>query len=172
MEERAESVLLEVLDNDEQFPNILLASILMSLAHPKLVNFKIFETLLAGYLLEPRRYLIDLISALSEHSNLVHSVVSEYLNSGTWEERCAACTLIGHMDTAHLSAALVEKLVTLVWDDGQEKVRSAAMAALGRTGRFFISFSIIFFYLSIILATKKFWSMFTSSWLTASTKKI
>jgi len=66
---------------------------------------------------------------------LVHSVVSEYLNSGTYQEQCAACTVIGHLDVANLNATVVEKLVNLAWNDKQPKVRSSAIAALGRTGR-------------------------------------
>ena len=54
---------------------------------------------------------------------------------GTLEERSAACTVISHLDSDKLRAPLVEKLVHLAWDDQQEKVRLAAIAALGRTGR-------------------------------------
>ena len=57
------------------------------------------------------------------------------LISGTLEERSAACTVISHLDSDKLRAPLVEKLVHLAWDDQQEKVRLAAIAALGRTGR-------------------------------------
>ena len=89
-----------------------------------------------GYLIEPRPYLITLLANLSGMgSDLVHSVVSEYLNSGTLEERSAACTVIGHLDVENLKAPIVEKLVDLAWNDKQIKVRSAAIAALGRTGR-------------------------------------
>ena len=83
---RVISVLEEVIENDHEVPNLLFSSILLALTDPENVSAKVCQNIMKGFLLCPQNYFISLLNSVSSHQNdLVHSIVAEYLNSGTWE---------------------------------------------------------------------------------------
>ena len=67
-------------------PNTFFASILLTMLGVDKTDAKICKNLMEGYLLAPRPYLLQLMANLSKNceSDLVHSVIAEYLNSGKY----------------------------------------------------------------------------------------
>lgn len=76
---------------------------------------------------------MKLLSDLSSHSNLVHAVLAEQLNSKSWNEQLTACQVLPLLHGC-INKDLCNHLLTMSWNDWHPEVRLAAAQALGKTG--------------------------------------
>ena len=97
------------------------------------VNHRTCECLIRKYFIEPSRYILQLMKTVSNRSNLMHAVTSEYLNSRIWEERSGAATILGQLDQSHLTGVMIKKIVDLAWHDKNANVKKSAAAAIMRS---------------------------------------
>lgn len=74
-----------------------------------------------------------LLAKLSQHSDVVQSLIAELLNSNSWKDRVTACAVIPKLNGG-VNKDMTQKLSYLMWNDWNKDVRSAAAQALGRTG--------------------------------------
>lgn len=74
-----------------------------------------------------------LLVHISGNSKLVHSLLAEQLNSGSWKERVTACQVLAKL-IGNINRDVVHKLTNLMWKDWSSEVRKAAAQTLGRTG--------------------------------------
>ena len=131
-EEMVAQLLKSSLESSTEFPDRVLISI-MSTLYDLDINHRICECLVRKYFIEPSRYILNLMKAVSNRSNLMHAVTSEYLNSRIWEERSGAATILGQLDQKHLTGVMIKKIVDLAWHDKNANVKKSSSAAIMRS---------------------------------------
>ncbi|CAH1785083.1 unnamed protein product [Owenia fusiformis] len=74
-----------------------------------------------------------LLAKLSNNSTLVHSMISEQLNSSSWRHKIIACKLLPKLH-GQINKDLAQKLANLMWNDWHSEVRKVAAQTLGKCG--------------------------------------
>ncbi|XP_003787092.2 HEAT repeat-containing protein 4 [Otolemur garnettii] len=72
-----------------------------------------------------------LLSHLSGKTNLINAMLAMELNSSQWEDRIVACRALSRIN-GNVSLDMKRKLIQLMWNDWNKKVRRAAAQALGQ----------------------------------------
>lgn len=84
-------------------------------------------------MLSQKEQATTLLVYVSSNTRLVHSLLAEQLNSGSWKERVIACQVLAKL-VGNINKDLVHKLTHLMWHDWSSEVRKAAAETLGHTG--------------------------------------
>ncbi|XP_053459402.1 HEAT repeat-containing protein 4 [Nycticebus coucang] len=72
-----------------------------------------------------------LLSHLSGKTTLIHAMLAMELNSSQWEDRIVACRALSRI-SGNVCLDMKHKLIQLMWNDWNKKVRHAAAQALGQ----------------------------------------
>ncbi|XP_069806087.1 HEAT repeat-containing protein 4 [Dendropsophus ebraccatus] len=99
--------------------------------HSYLVIKRILEQMFAATNKETEEQALYLLRKLSKHTNLVHAMLGEALNSGNWGERIMSCKALSILHGT-ISQGVKSKLSHLMWNDWSNAVRGAAAKALGK----------------------------------------
>ncbi|XP_071971820.1 HEAT repeat-containing protein 4 isoform X1 [Engystomops pustulosus] len=99
--------------------------------HSYLVIKRILEQLFATNKKETQEQALYILRELSKHTNLIHAMLGEALNSGNWGERIMSCKVLSILN-GNISQGVKNKLSQLMWNDWSPAVRGAAAKALGQ----------------------------------------
>ncbi|XP_069771640.1 HEAT repeat-containing protein 4 [Narcine bancroftii] len=75
----------------------------------------------------------DILGPLSEKTSLVHFILATQLKNHDWKDKVLACKVLSCL-RGSLNMDLMHKIVYLMWNDWNNKVRQAATQALGALG--------------------------------------
>ncbi|XP_075701082.1 HEAT repeat-containing protein 4 isoform X2 [Rhinoderma darwinii] len=98
--------------------------------HGYLVIKRILEQMFTATNKEAEEQALYMLRELSEHTNLIHVMLAESLNSGNWRERVMSCKALSLLH-GNISQVVKNKLSHLMWNDWSPAVRGAAAKALG-----------------------------------------
>ncbi|XP_040267239.1 HEAT repeat-containing protein 4 isoform X1 [Bufo bufo] len=99
--------------------------------HSYLVMKRILEQMFAASNKETEEQAMYMLQELSKHTNLIHALLGEALNSGKWGEKMISCKALSLLH-GNISQGVKEKLSHLMWNDWSPAVRRAAAKALGK----------------------------------------
>ncbi|KAM4013485.1 HEAT repeat-containing protein 4 [Anomaloglossus baeobatrachus] len=99
--------------------------------HSYLVIRRILEEMFATTKKEKEEQALFMLRELSDHTNLIHAMLGEALNSGNWGERLMSCKTLCVLH-GNIGQGVKNKLSDLMWNDWSPGVRGAAAKALGK----------------------------------------
>ncbi|KAG9481337.1 hypothetical protein GDO78_010531 [Eleutherodactylus coqui] len=99
--------------------------------HSYLVVKRILEQMFAATNKTTEEQALYMLRELSKHTNLIHALLGEVLNSANWEERVTSCNALSVLHGT-INQGVKNTLSHLMWNDWSPAVRGAAAKALGK----------------------------------------
>ncbi|XP_073494901.1 HEAT repeat-containing protein 4 [Phyllobates terribilis] len=99
--------------------------------HGYLVIKRVLDQMFAATKKEKEDQALYILRELSNHTNLIHAVLGEALNSGNWGERLISCKALCVLHGS-IGQEVKNKLSHLMWNDWSPGVRGAAARVLGK----------------------------------------
>ncbi|XP_066464388.1 HEAT repeat-containing protein 4 isoform X2 [Eleutherodactylus coqui] len=99
--------------------------------HSYLVLKRILDQMFAATNKTTEEQALYILRELSKHTNLIHALLGEVLNSANWEERVTSCNALSVLHGT-INQGVKNTLSHLMWNDWSPAVRGAAAKALGK----------------------------------------